>query len=79
MPEGFLILRVDEHFDAGQASFDEVKDQIHQILANPKMNDALRVYLTRLRAEAFLEIKDGYVDTGAAPGKDTRVALKWWG
>lgn len=72
VPEGFLILRVDEHFDAGQASFDEVKDQIHGILAQPKMADALRSYLTRLRSEAFLEIKDGYVDTGAAPGKDTR-------
>ncbi len=72
VPEGFLVLRVDEHFDAGQASFDEVKDQIHQILAAPRRNEFLRTYLTRLRSEAFLEIKDGYVDTGAAPGKDTR-------
>jgi hypothetical protein len=32
----------------------------------------VRAYLTRLRLDAFLEIKDGYIDSGAAPGKDTR-------
>ena len=34
----------------------------------PKVDE----YLTKLRQQAFLEIKDGYVDTAAAPGKDTR-------
>ena len=33
---------------------------------------ALRAYLTKLRDLSFLEIKEGYVDTGAAPGKDTK-------
>jgi hypothetical protein len=32
---------------------------------------ALRAYLTKLRENAFLEIKPGYEDSGAAPGKDT--------
>ena len=32
----------------------------------------MREFLTRLREDAFLEIKEGYVDSGAAPGKDTR-------
>jgi hypothetical protein len=36
------------------------------------MEPKVREYLTRLRAEAFLQIKDGYIDSGAAPGKDTR-------
>jgi hypothetical protein len=31
----------------------------------------LREYLTKLRKEAFLQVKEGYVDTGAAPDKDT--------
>ncbi len=31
----------------------------------------MRAYLTKLRQEAFLQIRDGYVDSGAAPGKDT--------
>ena len=31
----------------------------------------MRDYLTKLRSEAFLEIKPGYEDSGAAPGKNT--------
>ena len=53
-------------------SFDEAKDEIQQILARPKMGSKVREYLTKLRQEAFLEIKDGDVDTNAAQGKDTR-------
>ena len=37
----------------------------------PQKNAKVRTYLTKLRTEAFLEIKPGYVDSGAAPGKDT--------
>jgi hypothetical protein len=32
----------------------------------------MREYMTKLREQAFLEIKPGYEDTGAAPGKDTK-------
>ena len=71
-PQGFVILRVDDHWEAGQASFDEVKEQINDILAAPQMEARMRPFLQKLRQDAFLEIKDGYVDTGAAPGKDTR-------
>ncbi len=69
---GYVVLRVDDRYEAGQESFDEAKDEIQSILARPKMEPKIRDYLTKLRREAFLEIKDGYVDTGAAPGKDTR-------
>ncbi len=71
-PLGLLILKVDERFEPGQASFEEVKEQVTQAVAGPRMQPKVREYLTRLRQDAFLEIKDGYVDSGAAPGKDTR-------
>ncbi len=71
-PAGLLILRIDERFEPGQASFEEVKNEITEKLAGPRMEPKVREYLTRLREQAFLEIKDGYVDSGAAPGKDTR-------
>src|SRR5213075_1981855 len=48
------------------------KGQIQETLVQPKMEPKVRELLTRLRENAFLEIKDGYVDSGAAPGKDTR-------
>ncbi len=70
--QGFVILRVDERFSAGQASFEEVRSEIQEALAKPRMEPRIREFLTRLRTEAFLEIKDGYIDSGAAAGKDTR-------
>ncbi len=69
---GFLILKVEERYEEGLESFEEAKDQIQDVLSRPKMGGKFREYLTKLRQEAFLEIKDGYTDSGAAPGKDTR-------
>ncbi|MBZ5579253.1 MAG: peptidylprolyl isomerase [Acidobacteriia bacterium] len=71
-PTALLILRVDERFEAGQATFEEVKNDITEKLEAPKMEPKVREYLTRLREDAYLQIKDGYTDSGAAPGKDTR-------
>jgi peptidyl-prolyl cis-trans isomerase SurA len=68
---GFLILKVEEHQKAGLASFEEVLPQINNQLFNPRFNPELRRYLTQLRMTAFLEIKPGYEDSGAAPGKNT--------
>jgi parvulin-like peptidyl-prolyl isomerase len=68
---GFLILRVDEHQKAGQAAFEEVETEVQDKLFGPRMQPLLRKYLTDLRANAFLEIKAGYEDAGAAPGKNT--------
>ena len=71
-PQGFLILKVEEHYNAGQASFEEVKNEIQDALSRPKVDAKAREFLSKLREEAFLQIKDGYVDSGAVPGKDTR-------
>jgi len=37
----------------------------------PRMEPKVRELLTKLREDAFLEIKPGYIDSGAAPNKDT--------
>jgi peptidyl-prolyl cis-trans isomerase SurA len=34
-----------------------------------KMQPALRDYLTKLREEAYIDIKPGYLDTGASPNE----------
>jgi peptidyl-prolyl cis-trans isomerase SurA len=70
--QGFVILKVEDRFEAGQATFEEVKNEIQDRLTQPKAEGKVRIFLTQLREDAFLEIKDGYVDSGAAPGKDTR-------
>ena len=72
LPGGFLILKVDDHQKAGLASLDEVENEVTEQLFQPRMNPLMREYLTKLREQAFLEIKPGYEDSGAAPGKDTK-------
>ena len=71
-PNGFLILKVEEHQKAGQAALEEVENEIHEKIYQPRMPVLLREYLTKLREDAFLEIRDGYEDSGAAPGKVTK-------
>jgi peptidyl-prolyl cis-trans isomerase SurA len=68
---GFLILRVEDHQKAGQADLSEVENEITEKILAPRMDNAVRDYLTKLRRDAFLEIKADYIDSGAAPGKDT--------
>jgi parvulin-like peptidyl-prolyl isomerase len=68
---GFLILKVEEHQKQGQADLSEVENEVMDKLYAPRMQPAVREYLTKLRQDAFLEIKPGFVDTGAAPGKST--------
>ena len=71
MPNGFLILKVIEHHQAGIAQIEEVENEIMDKLYKPRFEPLVRDYLTQLRQDAFLEIKEGYVDSAAAPGKDT--------
>jgi peptidyl-prolyl cis-trans isomerase SurA len=68
---GFLILRVEDHQKAGQAELAEVENEVMDKIFAPRMQPAIRQYLTKLREEAFLQIKSDWIDTGAAPGKDT--------
>jgi len=71
MPNGFEILKVEERYEAGQAPLSDVENEIMERLYSPRMEPKVRDYLTKLREDAFLEIRSGYEDSGAAPGKDT--------
>lgn len=68
---GFLILKVEDHPKAGLASFEEAENDIRAKLFQPRMQPEMRKFLTQLRVDAFLEIKPGFDDSGAAPGKNT--------
>jgi peptidyl-prolyl cis-trans isomerase SurA len=64
--QGFVILKVTLHQLAGIPSLKEVEPRIQDALYMQKLQPALRVYLTRLREDAFIDIKPGYIDTGAS-------------
>ncbi len=70
-PEGWLILKVIDKHQAGQAAMEDVESEIQNRLYMPRFQPKIREYLTKLREQAFLEIKPGLLDAGAAPGKDT--------
>ena len=71
VPNGFLIIKLEEKHAEGLAPFEEVENEITEKLYVPRMQPKVREFLTKLREQAFLEIRAGYQDSGAAPGKDT--------
>ena len=64
--QGFIILKVTEHQEAGVPPFSQVEPRIQDAVYMQKLQPALREYLTKLREEAFIDIKPGYVDTAAS-------------
>lgn len=60
--QGFLIMQVLEHYDEGEQSLDNVREEIHQKLYGDKMQPALREYLKTLREQSYVVVKPGYQD-----------------
>ncbi len=69
--QGYVILQASEHRMAGIPTLKEVEPRIQDALYMQKLQPALRAYLTTLREEAFIDVKSGYIDSGAS-AKQTR-------
>ena len=59
---GFLILKCEQHYVAGQQPIDKVENEIMNKLYMDKMQPGLRVYLTKLREESYVVVKPGFED-----------------
>ena len=70
--QGFIILQATQHQLGGDASLKQMEPQVEEALFLERMQPALRVYLTKLREEAYIELKPGAVDTGAS-GNEMRL------
>lgn len=64
--QGYILLQVKQHNLGGAAGYKQVEPQVEEALFMEKMQPALREYLTKLREEAFVDLKPGAVDTGAS-------------
>jgi len=62
--QGFVILKVVDHQQAGIPPFKDALPRIQEALYMEKLQPALRAYLTKLREEAYIKLADGYVDSG---------------
>lgn len=71
--QGFVILKVSEHHEAGIPPLHDIEPRIQDAVYMQKLQPALREYLTKLREDAFIDIKPGYVDTGASPNQTKPV------
>jgi len=64
--QGYVILQATEHQQAGVPTMKEAEPRIQDALYMQKLQPALRAYLMTLRENAFIDIKAGYVDSGAS-------------
>jgi len=65
---GFILLKVNQHYDAGLQPLDKVENDITNRLYAQKMEPALREYLQQLREESYIRVRAGYTDSAAVAG-----------
>lgn len=71
VPNGLLILRVDQNFREGLAELEEVQEEIRATISGPRFQPEIRRYMSELRGESYIEIRPGYADAGAIEGMNT--------
>jgi len=67
--QGYIILKVVQHIPGGPRPYKDVQEDVEQAYYMSLMDPAIRDYLSRMRDEAFIQIKQGYVDAGATPAE----------
>lgn len=67
--QGYIILQVSEHTAGGTLPLQKAEPQIEQALYMQRIQPAVRRYLTRLREEAYIDIRPGYTDSAASPNE----------
>ncbi len=71
VPNGLLILRVDQNYSEGLAELEEVQEEIRATISGPRFEPEIRKYLGELRGQSYIEIRPGYADAGAVEGMST--------
>jgi peptidyl-prolyl cis-trans isomerase SurA len=71
--QGFVILKVVEHQMAGVPPLSQIEPKVQDAIYMQKLQPALRAYLQKLREDSYIDIKPGYVDTGASPNQTKPV------
>ncbi len=64
--QGYIILQTTSHNPGGTQPLQKVEPQIEQTLYMQQIQPAVRRYLTRLRNEAYIDIRPGFTDSAAS-------------
>ncbi len=67
--QGYIIMKVTQHNMGGAPAYKDVQGQVEEAYYMTKMEPAMRDYLTKMREDAYINIKTGYDDTGATANK----------
>jgi peptidyl-prolyl cis-trans isomerase SurA len=73
--QGFIILKVTGHRAAGVAPMKDISDRIREAVYSERLEPAARAYLTKLREQAYIDIKAGYIDSGASSSQGNKPVL----
>jgi len=60
------ILKLQDKHNGGILSFETAQTEIFNILMDERAEPKVRAYLTRLRAQGYVEVYPGFTDTGAS-------------
>jgi peptidyl-prolyl cis-trans isomerase SurA len=69
----FMILKVEDKHEGGTLPFELAQKEIQDILWTQGVQPKIREYLTKLRADGFIRVADGYADLGQAT-KNAKVS-----
>ncbi|HEY2857626.1 MAG TPA: peptidylprolyl isomerase [Terracidiphilus sp.] len=67
--QGFVIFKVIQDNPGGVPQYKDVQQQVEQDYYGSKMEPAVREYLTKMREDAYIDIAQGFSDTGASGNK----------
>ena len=73
--QGFIILKVTGHRQAGVPPLKDISDRIREAIYSDRLEPAARAYLTKLREQAYIDIKQGYTDSGASPNQGNKPTI----
>lgn len=65
LPDRFMILKLADRHEGGLLSFDLAQNEISNRFYSERQGPKIREYLTKLRSDGFVEVREGYVDTGS--------------
>jgi peptidyl-prolyl cis-trans isomerase SurA len=73
--QGFIILKVNGHRPAGVPPLKDISERIREAIYSERLEPSARAYLTKLREQAYIDIKSGYTDTGASPNQGNKPVV----
>ena len=71
---GNIIVKVLDRRQAGIPKFEDVDQQVMNVMYDQKIQSAMRTYLIELRKQSYIQLAPGYIDTGAGRPSEAVVA-----